>query len=67
MNLKSYYQNLPERSAPKSEFVRKLATMCGVGEPAVRLWIAGKSKPAKKEHYDVISKLTGIDKDKLFT
>ena len=66
MNLRSYYQNLPEPVAPKSDFVRKVSRMCNVGEPTVRLWVTGKTKPANDEHVEILSNETGISKEELF-
>jgi len=66
MTLKSYYESLPEPTAPKTEFVRKIAKLCEVGEPTVRLWIRGLWKPSNPEHIAIISKETGITADDLF-
>ena len=66
MNLKSYYQSLPEPIAPKSDFIRKISRLCNVGEPTVRLWVTGKTKPANESHIDILVDETGIKKEELF-
>ncbi|MEI6755026.1 MAG: XRE family transcriptional regulator [Paludibacter sp.] len=67
MNLQGYYQNLPEQIAPKTDFIREIAEKCEVGEPTVRLWVKGKTKPANPEHVKVISTVTGIPEEMLFS
>jgi hypothetical protein len=66
MSLTSFYLNLPERSAPKSDFVRKIARRCNVGEPTVRMWVKGKSKPSNSEHINILSEETGLKASELF-
>ena len=66
MSLTTFYQNLPERSAPKSEFVRKVARRCNVGEATVRMWVKGKTKPSMNEHLEILSEETGITTKELF-
>ncbi len=66
MNLSNFYYNLPERSAPKSDFIRKVARRCNVGEPTVRMWVKGKCKPSMSEHMKVLSEETGININDLF-
>lgn len=66
MNLRSYYQSLPEPVAPKTEFIRKISRMCNLGEPTVRLWVAGTTKPANEEHVEILSRETGIPANELF-
>jgi hypothetical protein len=66
MNLTVYYQNLPERSAPKSDFIRTVARKCNVGEPTVRMWVKGKTKPSNREHINILAQETGLDASDLF-
>jgi hypothetical protein len=65
--LNEYYQSLPEQIAPKTDFIRTIAEKCNVGEPTVRLWVKGKTKPANPEHVKLISVETGIPEDMLFS
>lgn len=64
--LTDYYERLPKPVAPKTEFIRSLARECNVGEPTVRLWVKGETKPSNPEHVKIISKITGINEEKLF-
>lgn len=66
MNLKAYYQSFPEPVAPKTEFIRKIARICDVGEPTVRLWVAGTTKPSNQEHVVILSRESGIPVNELF-
>jgi hypothetical protein len=66
MTLKDYYDSLKRPVPPKKDFVRRVSERCGVDPEAVRCWIVGKSKPSKKEYYDILSEETGIDADMLF-
>lgn len=66
MKLKDFYENLPDISAPKSEFVTEVATVCGVSELTVRSWIKGRQKPRNERHLRYLSTVTGIPEDKLF-
>lgn len=66
MTLRSYYEGLERPTPPKKEFIKRVAEMCMVDPYTVRLWITGKAKPSKEEYYNVLSEVTGIDKDKLF-
>ena len=66
MNLKEFYETLPQSSSPKMEFVRDLTKHLGVTETAVRNWIKGRAKPADKEHIEYISKVTAIPAEELF-
>jgi len=64
--LKDYYNELPELNAPKSDFIREIASLTGKAEQTVRLWLWGKTKPSEKEDLEVLSKLTGIEVNQLF-
>lgn len=66
MTLKTYYSSLPEPVAPKTQFIKKMAAMCGVCEQTVRLWVALKTKPENPEHLAILEKETGIAKEELF-
>lgn len=66
MNLKTFYKSLPDAVAPKTEFIRKIARICEVGEPTVRLWVAGTTRPANDEHVNVLSRESGIPVNELF-
>lgn len=67
MTFAGYYHSIPSERpvAPKTAFVRKIATLCKVSEQTVRMWIQGVQEPdeLKKE---VISKDLGIPAETLF-
>ena len=66
MNLKSYYKSLPKPVPPKTEFIKRIAILCNVGETTVRFWVAGETIPASQEHIEILSRETGISKEELF-
>lgn len=65
MTLRGYYENLPSATYPKSDFIRKVTSVCGCTEAAVRSWLRGSSKPAK-EREKKLSNLTGIPEENLW-
>ena len=65
-NLENYYEQLPGVNAPKTEFVSRVAKLCGVNEATVRLWVKGKSTPSDPKWLDILAEETGIDKENLF-
>jgi hypothetical protein len=66
MTLTDYYEKLPKLVAPKTDFVRRVATRCGVETGTVRFWIKGRSKPCNPEHLSILSEETGIPAEDLF-
>lgn len=64
--LVNYYDNLPETTSPKTEFVIKAAKACGVSETTIRNWVKGKAIPADSAHMKTLSELTGINEKELF-
>lgn len=66
MNLQEYYKNIPEKSAPKSEWIRETARRLNVSEGSVRLWVNGKMRPRDERIYSELSKITGIPENELF-
>jgi len=66
MNLAEYYEQLPEITAPKTEFVNRIAELCNLKAPTVRLWVKGKTTPNDPEHLTILAQETGIDKENLF-
>jgi len=67
MTLTDYYEKLPTLVAPKTEFVTRVASRCGVNLATARLWVKGKTKPGNQEHFDILAEETGIDKENLFS
>lgn len=65
--LKEYYNSLPERTSPKTEFVNAVAEKCEVSPQTVRFWIRGLFKPSRKEFYKALSQMTGIPEENLFS
>lgn len=66
MTLKGYYENLPESTHPKTDFVNKVAHLAGVSTATVRNWIAYGMKPNNTAHIDLLSSITGIAKEDLW-
>lgn len=62
----NYYDCLPERTAPKTEFVKRVAEKCGVDTATVRTWIKGKNRPSDSTYLTVLSKESGIPENELF-
>jgi hypothetical protein len=71
MNLADYYEQLPDLTAPKTEFVSRLAQRCGLKEATVRLWLKGRTQPKRNSVdydriLDILAEETGIEKENLF-
>lgn len=64
--LSDYYESLPPATAPKTEFVKRIAERTGKEEATVRLWIKGKTKPDDPKHWGILSEETGIPVENLF-
>lgn len=62
----TYYQNLPDSTHPKTEFINEIAKKTGVSSTAVRNWIMYGMKPNKPEHISVLSEITGISPENLW-
>lgn len=67
MTLKGYYQTLPCRTAPRYEFISEVVKRCHVREQTVRNWILYGIKPQQKKHIEILSELTGIKEEDLWT
>lgn len=66
MTLADYYNSLPKPVHPKTDFVREIASVCGVDPYTVRLWISGRTKPGNPEHVKILSEKTGIESENLW-
>ncbi len=66
MNLKDYYKNIPEKTCPKSDWVKSTAERLGVSQGTVRTWIYGKNKPREDRLFKELSEITGIPEKDLF-
>ena len=64
--LKTYYDDLPVQTSPKTDFIRDIANRCQTSEQTVRFWIYDKFRPSRKEFYHVLSETTGIPEADLF-
>lgn len=64
--IKEFYKKLPNRISPKSDFLREICKRCGVTFMTARNWVVYGMKPSNKEHYKVLSELTGIPENHLF-
>ena len=73
LSLEGYYRQLPDRIAPKQKFLEDIRRGCeevagkAVTIQTVRNWILYGIRPSKKEYVDVISELTGINPEDLWT
>lgn len=65
-NLLDYYESLPDRQAPKTDFVREVCFVTGMTENTVRNWVKGRAKPTDKETLEYLSRRTGIPVERLF-
>ena len=66
MTLAEFYDNLPPRTSPKSDFVREIMASCHVEHVTVRQWVKGKSSPSNPEHRKLLAKVTGVPEEELF-
>lgn len=64
--LAEYYDSLPERTAPKTEFVTRVAERCNLKDATVRLWIKGKTRPSDENYEKILSEESGIPVNELF-
>lgn len=62
MTLKDYYESLPQciRSAPRRDFLNRIAKRCDVTISTVYNWINYGMRPMKKSHAEILSEETGI-------
>lgn len=65
--LRQFYDQLPERSvtAPKADFVRKVASACRVECATVRCWIYGTQKPDSLRT-SILAKMIGVKENEVF-
>lgn len=66
MTLKGYYEKLENATYPKTEFVNRVAYRTGATTSTVRNWIAGRTKPEKAEHIQILVEETGIPAEELW-
>lgn len=66
--IRELYDSLPERAvtAPKSDFVKKLAELTKSHPTTVRAWIYGTQKPDALKT-SLIAKHLGVPEDELFS
>ena len=67
MTLKGYYQNLPESTHPKTEFINEIMKRTGVSFTSVRNWVIYGMKPNKPSHVSILSEITGIPPEELWS
>ncbi|MBR6269830.1 MAG: hypothetical protein IKR30_04575 [Bacteroidales bacterium] len=65
-SLAEYYESLPPRTSPKTEFVKELVAVCNVDLNTAKLWVRGKTTPSNPEHRRIMSRVTGIPEEELF-
>ena len=66
MTLKGYYRNLPEAVHPKSDFITRIQSECGVSFTTARNWVMGVTRPLNQEHVQKLSAMTGIAPEDLW-
>lgn len=66
MTLEGYYQELPEATYPKKEFINKIVAETGVSTTTVRNWITYGMKPKNEKHIEVLERITGIKREELW-
>ena len=66
ITLRGYYENLPDASCPKTDFINEIASRTGVTSTTVRNWIFYGMKPANEKHIMVLTDITGISKNELW-
>ena len=66
ITLQGYYNNLENATYPKTEFVNRVAYRTGATTSTVRNWIAGRTKPEKPEHIQILVQETGIPAEELW-
>lgn len=64
--LTDYYKGLPEASAPKTDLVKRIAKACDVTYRVAYSWVLGDRTP-NKIHWPILSSITGIPENELFT
>lgn len=66
MTLRGYYENLPDATCPKTDFINEVASKTGVTSTTVRNWIFYGMKPANENHINVLVDVTGIPANELW-
>lgn len=67
MTLRGYYKSLPEPTFPKRDFIQEIAMKCNVTLTTANNWIKYGIKPNNPEHIKILSELTGISPEHLWT
>lgn len=67
ITLKGYFEALPMRKSPRKDFVSEVAERCGVSEQTVRNWCIYGMKPQDFRHVKILSEITGIREEDLWT
>lgn len=67
LTLEGYYKGLPRRRSPRYDFISEVVKRCNVREQTVRNWILYGIRPQQKQHIEVLSELTGIKAEDLWT
>ncbi len=67
MTLKDYYKNLPERTSPKFDFLKKVSELCNVTVTTARNWCIYGMKPKTYTHVKILSEISGIKEEDLWS
>lgn len=66
ITLPEFYENLPNATAPKTEFIKKIIDKCGVTQQAIHRWLKKGGMPSSKEHCDAVAEIAGVPVEELF-
>ncbi|MBQ8969237.1 MAG: hypothetical protein IJ064_05855 [Bacteroidaceae bacterium] len=66
MTLKGYYRNLPDAVHPKTDFITRIMSECGVSFTTARNWVMGITRPFNPDHVQRLSAITGIAAEDLW-
>ena len=67
MTLKGYYYSLREPVSPRRKLILDIMQKCNVVETTAFNWIMGRSKPDNPNHLEILTELTGIAVEDLWT
>ena len=66
MTLKGYYLSLPEATHPKTDFITRVMSECGVSFTTARNWVMGLTRPFNPDHVTKLSEISGIPSEDLW-
>ncbi len=67
ISLKGYYDGLPNPVTPQRQLIIDIMQKCNVVESTAFNWVKGRSKPDNPNHIRILSELTNIPEQDLWT